>query len=164
MTPPPHPIPQDDLTEPVSWLAQFPAPRRSGLAELFYRVVRRGETSASEIVQEVVAEVYRKLQWTADFEKRQFWCQVINTLQDDPQPAQAYAETVCAMEALPPEEKAARKLEKSKAYALESMRGKPITDKQRALILAKGYTSEIPNDRWEASKLIDALLRGRGTR
>jgi hypothetical protein len=152
----------DVPSEPTTWLSQWPANRRSTLANLFYAVIRRGETFPPAIIEAVMADIYRRLQWTSDFEKRQWWSQVLNTLQDDPHAAQAYAETVCAIEALPAAEKAARKAERAKTFMATAMRGKPVTEKQLGLLRSKGYTGEIPQDRASASELIDRLLCGKG--
>jgi hypothetical protein len=153
----------DEAPEPLSWLAQFPAPRRSTLANLFYTVIRRGETVPAAVVEQVVADIHLRLQWSTDFDQRQWWCQVLNILGDDPKAAQSYAGEVLAIEQLPAAEKARRKEDKAKPFIVASMRGKEITDKQRTLIQAKGWTGAVPTDRAEASALIDRLLRPGGT-
>ena len=61
-------------------------------------------------------------------------------------------------EQLPRAEREALKREKAKAFVLEAMRGKPVTDKQLYLLRARGYTGPRPADRARASTLIDALL------
>ena len=115
------------------------------------------------IVNAVMADIHRKLQCTADFDKRQWWSQVSNAISDDPQAAQAYAAEVLAIEQLPAAEKTRLKEEKAKTFVLAAMHGKEPTDKQLSLIRSKGYVGEMPQDRGSASKLIDALLRGKST-
>jgi hypothetical protein len=141
------------------WLAQWPAPSRSALAQLFYLVIRRGTLALPAVVAQVADELETRLQWTSDPEKRRLCCEVLQSLRDDPGGAQDYAGEVLALEQLPAAEKAHLKEGRSKPYVLEAMKGKPITDKQRWLIRSKGYTGELPADRAAASEIIDALLR-----
>jgi hypothetical protein len=148
-----------DAPADLGWLAQWPPRRRSTLANHFYQAARSGLSAPPQIVDHVMAAIQRKLMWKTDFEERQFWCEVFNTIADDPQAAQAYAGEVLAVEQLPAAAKAARKVEKSKAYVLEAMRGREATPKQHGLLRALGHAGELPADRAVASELIDALLR-----
>jgi hypothetical protein len=148
--------------EPVNWLQQWPANRRSTLANLFYAAIRKGSIAPPAIIEALVADINQKLRWTADFDKRQFWCQVLNILADDPHAAQAYAGEVLAVEQLPPEEKAIRKAERSKAFALQAMTGQEATQKQHWMLRSLGFTEALPADRAAASEMIDRLLRERG--
>jgi hypothetical protein len=140
------------------WLDQWPQARRSTIANWFYAAVRSGHTDPSAIVEAVQGTLHRRLQWTANLDQRQWLSQILNTMADDPRAAQAYAASVVAREHLPPAEKSALKHERAKAFVLEAMRGKPITEKQAWLIRSTGYTDAIPQDRAEASALIDRLL------
>jgi hypothetical protein len=152
----------DVSPEPTTWLSQWPANRRSPVANSFYAAVRRGMTSPPTIIETVIADIHRKLQWISDFEKRQFWCQVINTMQDDPSAVQEYAASVIAIEELPAAEKAARKAQKAKIFVAAAMRGKEATQKQHWMLRSLGHTGALPTDRAEASELIDSLLRRTG--
>jgi hypothetical protein len=152
----------DVPSEPASWLAQWPANRRSTLANFFYAAVRTGVTSPPAIVAHVTRTLARQLSWTSDTDKRQVWCQVLDALQDGPPAAQAYAAEVLAIEQLPAAEKAARKQEKSKTFVLEAMKGKEATQKQHWMLRSLGHTGELPADRAEASELIDRLLHAKG--
>jgi hypothetical protein len=156
-----HQPPPRDI--PLSWIDQWPAPaHRSALAQIFYAVIRRGEIAPPAIIEQVIAEIHTRLTWTTAFTKRQFWHQVLNTLADDPQSAKSYAAEIVAIKLLPVIEKAARKRKAARKYMTESMRGKPTTDNQRWLIRRRGYAGDIPEDRAEASALIDRLLHGEG--
>jgi hypothetical protein len=148
--------------EPVSWLAQWPPERRSGLAQLFYAAVRRGYTAPPAIVEQVVAAIHHRLQWATAFETRQWWSQVCNTISDAPQWAQMYAAEVLATEQLPRAERERRKEARAKTYMQQAMQGKPATDKQRWLLGGLGYRGTLPTDRAEASALIDQLLQTKG--
>jgi hypothetical protein len=154
------------LTEPDptsdSWLAQWPSNRRSTLANLFYSAVRRGLTEPPAIVEQVTAEIHRRLQWATAFETRQWWCQVLNTLSDDPRGAQTYAAEVLATEHLPRAERERQKQERAKTYIQQAMQGKPVTDKQLWLLRSLGHRGPLPSDRADASMLIDTLLRKKG--
>jgi hypothetical protein len=57
--------------EPPSWINQFPAPKRSALAQHFYTAVCSGATDPASIVAHVQASLHRRLQWTVDHDQRQ---------------------------------------------------------------------------------------------
>jgi hypothetical protein len=154
------------LAEPdpatVSWLAQWPPHRRSALANFFFAAVRRGLTEPPAIVEQVTAEIHRRLQWATASETRQWWFQVLNTLSDDPRGAQTYAAEVLATEQLPRAERERQKQERAKQFIQQAMQGKPATDKQLWLLRTLGHRGPLPSDRAEASVWIDALLRKKG--
>jgi hypothetical protein len=147
---------------PVSWLAQWPAPRRSTLANLFYAAVRCGLTAPSDIVEQVTREMHQRLQWATDFKKRQWWSQVLNTISDDLRGAQTYAAEVLATEQLPRAERARQKQERAKTFIQQAMQGKPATKKQLSLLRCLGHLGPLPSDRADASMLIDTLVRTKG--
>src|SRR5438874_3979814 len=70
--------------DPPSWLAQWPATRRSGRANLFYAAVRNGATNPATIVGHRQAALYRKLQCTTDHDQRMRAGQLLNMTADDP--------------------------------------------------------------------------------
>ena len=146
----------------VSWLAQWPTKRRSTLANLFYGAVRGGLTEPPAIIEQVTAEIHRRLQWATNFETRQWWSQVLNTLSDDPRGARAYAAEVLATEQLPRAERERQKQQRARQFIEQAMQGKPATDKQRWVLRNLGHRGPLPSDRAEASALIDTLLRKKG--
>jgi hypothetical protein len=148
--------------EPVSWLAQWPTTRRSTVANLFYIAIRRGATSPPAIVEQVADDIYQRLMWTSDPDKRHWWGQVLTTLHDDPRGAQGYAAEVLAREQLPAAEHAAQKREQAKGFVLAAMKGKPVTEKQLRFLRSLGHAGPLPSDRAEASELIDGLMRRTG--
>jgi hypothetical protein len=150
--------------EPVSWLLNFAAPRRSLLANLFCGVIRRGETSPAEILAQVGIEIQRRFAWLTDPDKREFFHQVLSIIDADPKAVKNYTETVLAREQLPAAERVALKEERAKTFIVAAMRDKPATEKQLWLLRSKGYRGTLPADRAEASELIDALLRRTGGR
>src|SRR5439155_23708320 len=149
---------------PPTWLSLCPAPKRSILAQHFYNAVRSGVTDLPAIVDHVATNIHRRLQWTSDFEQRQFWGEVVNSFADNPKAVRDYAASVLATEQLPATERAALKREKAKAFVLEAMKGKPVTEKQLWLLRSKGYRGEMPTDRAQATDLIDTLLTRTGAR
>jgi hypothetical protein len=147
-----------------SWLTQWPPERRSTIANWFFHAVRAGHTDPGAIVAAIADELRRRLQWTANPDQRQWLREVVHRLAADRTAAEAYARTVLEREQLPPAAKAQRKHEQARAFMLEHMRDKPVTDRQAALLRAKGYAGPWPQDRAQASQVIDQLLLTAGGR
>lgn len=150
--------------DPTDWLSQWPAATRSTIANWFFTAVRSGTSDPAAIVAQVRTDLHRRLQWTSTSPQRQLLAQVATALQADPVAARTYAASVYPREQLPEAAKAALKHEKAKAFVLEAMKGKPATDKQLALLRSLGHGGAVPNDRAEASMLIETLLRQTGGR
>ena len=91
-------------------------------------------TAPAAIVEQVAQEIHRRLHWVADHDTRQLWCQVLYTLQDDSQGAQAYAAAVLAREQLPKAERERQKQERARLYIHQAMQGKQATAKQLWLL------------------------------
>jgi hypothetical protein len=147
-----------------TWLDQWPPAKRSGLAQLFYAAVRSGAMDPAAIVEEVRLTLVRRLQWTVDTVRRQWFSQILNTMADDPAHVQRYAAAVLAREQLPREAKSALKRTQAHTFMQEAMQGKPVTEAQIWRLRREGYTGTIPDDRREASALIDQLLREKAGR
>jgi hypothetical protein len=164
----PHPSQQDPLipTPPErpdqpSWLDQWPASKRSTIANDFYTIVRQGQHDPATIVAHVHATLLRRLHGPATHEQRQFARQVLRSLEDDPEAAAAYAASVYAREHLPPDEKARLKQAQAMYYMVQAMMGWPATAKQHAYLRSLGYAGELPEDRAQALALIGTLLHGK---
>jgi hypothetical protein len=141
----------------ASWLDQFPADRRSTVANWFHFAVREGARTPAAVVIAVQETVRRRLTGESDPARRAHLATVAHALQQDG--ALAYAAEVITYEQLPYAERQRVKAERGKPYMVEAMRGKPPTEKQLALLRSKGVSS-MPEDRAEASQMIDRLLQG----
>ena len=137
------------------WLDQFPANKRSGVANWFHHAVREGALTPHAVLTAVRVLLHRRLQWRPDAH----YSAVLATLQHDQAGALAYAQYVLAYEALPSAERQRVKASRALAYLKTTMRGKPVTDAQRWKLGSLGYRGEPPVDRAAASALIDHLLQ-----
>jgi hypothetical protein len=147
-----------------AWLDQWPPTRRSTLANWFYAAVRSGLTTLPAIVDHVSATLHQRLQWTSDPAKREWLCQVLTSIREDPHAAEDYAGEVWALEQLPADAKARLKAERAQAFMIEAMRGREPSARQVAFLRSLGYTGAPPRERAEASAMIDRLLREKGAR
>jgi hypothetical protein len=103
--------------------------------------------------------IQRRLAWgTAD----DWPHEVLGHLHTDRGGAMRYAAAVIAYEQLPPAQRQRVKAERRFAFLKGTMRGKPVTAPQAALLRTLGYQGPPPSDRAEASRLIEALLHGKG--
>src|SRR5712691_9319554 len=144
-------------SDPRAWLEHFPANRRSALANWFHYAVRGGSRTPAAVVHQVQQTVQRRLQWASAHTVDAHLCAVLEVLQTDRAGAVAYAESVLSYEQLPDEARQRVKAERATPYLQEAMRGKPVTEKQTALLRRLGYTGAPPEDRAAASALIDRL-------
>ena len=159
---------QGDLGErgdPVTarrWLEQFPAPRRSAIANWYHYAVRNSACSPADVVHQVMQTVQRRLQWARDPAETAHLHTVLKALQTDRSGALAYAASVIIYEYMPADARQQVKAERATLYLQEAMRGQLVTAKQTAYLRALGYTGPHPEDRAAASALIDRLKRGGG--
>jgi hypothetical protein len=137
-----------------AWLEQWPAARRTGLANLFCEAVRAGNTTPDRVVAHVQQAVSRRLQWSTREERRVHFHQVLMALAADRPGTLAYAETVIAWEALPYDVRQAAKHERAAHYQQQHMADLPPTDKQLTYLRSLGYAGTAPGNRAEASALI----------
>jgi hypothetical protein len=115
-------------------------------------------------VRWVAADLERRLAWASDPQKRETWADALHALTSDSQRAEPYAALVLYNEHLPREERKRQQHEKAKTYVFQAMQGKPATEKQHGLLRRLGYAGELPEDRADASALIDRLMRQQGGR
>lgn len=148
--------------DPRAWLEHFPAPRRSGVANWFHYAVRAGHTTLAAVVFQVEQTVLRRLQWASAHTDTAHLRTVLEALQADRAGALAYAANVIAYEQLPYDVRQRVNAARATPYLQEAMRGKPVTEKQTALLRTLGYTGPQPDDRAAASALIDRLTQGGG--
>jgi hypothetical protein len=141
--------------DPREWLTQWPAGRRSLLANTFHFATRKGACTPHAVVAAVIQDLQRRLQRGDDAMLRA----VLEQLQSNPALALPYAETVITYEQLPYEARQRAKAERATPYLLEAMRGKPVTDKQSASLRALGHIGPQPEERAAASALIACLTR-----
>src|SRR5262245_54435630 len=92
-------IPQSP--DPRAWLEPFPAPRRSGIANIFHCTVRDGHSTPDAVVCQVRQKVQRRLQWISTPTETAHLQAVLDALQTDYAGALAYAQSVLDFERLP---------------------------------------------------------------
>ena len=160
-------IPQDDpqqqpSPDPRAWLEKIQIKKRSTVANWFHQAVRTGATTPAEICHQVSQTVQRRLEWASPPETQQFLQAVLEALHLDPAGTLAYAASVLAYEQLPYKKRQRVKLERSFQYFKAQMKGQLTTDKQIWRLRHEGYTGPIPEDRAEASELIDRLQQQKG--
>ena len=124
---------------------------------LFY--MRKGEKYADEIIDLIQRKLEINKRWGLEGTNAQ-WEKYFAIIDKDTQLKEfyeimAYAEE---WEKKTPEEKQKIKKQQSQYFMKQSMKGKPTTGKQIALLKSKGLEN-IPTDRFEASELIDAYLQ-----
>lgn len=144
------------------WLEQFPAPRRSAIANWYHHAVRNGACAPAAVVHQVQQTLQRRLQWAREPTDTAHPHTVLKALQADHAGALAYAASVIAYECMPADARQQVKAERAVPYLQEAMRGQPVTEKQAAYLRALGYTGPHPEDRAAASALIDRFKRGGG--
>ena len=154
--------PASPSPDPRSWLELLPAPRRSGTANWFHDAVRSGATTPMAVYQHVLANVSRRLWQERDAERAAHLRHALEVLRTEQAGALAYAATVLHYEQLPYEERQRVKAERSVHFLHEAMRGKAVTPTQVACLRRLGYAGQVPQDRAEASLLIDRLTQERG--
>ena len=145
--------------DPEAWLQQWPAPRRSFLAKLFYRAVRTGCDDPPRVVAWVRADVARRLEGSTTSSHDPLFLDVHHTLTTPPASAEAYAALVLYNEHLPRDERQRQKREHAKNYVQQAMQGKPPTDAQLRYLHRLGYRGSPPTDRAHASALIDRHIK-----
>ncbi|MCM3903671.1 MAG: hypothetical protein ND866_18375 [Pyrinomonadaceae bacterium] len=126
-------------SQAVNFLDQFEPARRSGVAQLFYIAVREGAATPSSVIESVRAAIRRKAG--------------LASLLDTPE-ALAFAQYCIERESLPPEEKAALKVENRKRYQREYLKAQKPTIKQLNYLRNLGCLV-VPQNMLEASELID---------
>lgn len=138
-----------------SFLEAFPVARRSLIANQFHCAVRGGATTVDAVIREVKRDAISRMtfaggeRWTTQRE-------LLRLLETDT--AGAFAKTVIAHEALPPEEKLQLQAQRSEAYRREYLKAKPPTQKQLEFLKTLGCFTT-PSSRLHASELIERSKR-----
>lgn len=133
---------------------EFPASQHGPVANHFCSCIREGNKEYTKM--------YFYLKKEKAYRDRYNGNETVNklfelALNNDPRIKQAF-DYYIEWEKKSHAEKDKIKKEKGNFFALSSMKGKEPTDKQIAFLRAKGQ--EIPKDRFEASKLIDQIIKG----
>lgn len=137
------------------WLEQFPAKRRSTLANWFHFAVRNGAVEPAAILNEVRGQARHKhdSRWSNP-DDQAFALQVATALKEDRERALAYVAFVLAYEAAPAAERAALKEQQAEAGRKAWMEQQPPTDAQRRFLVSLGCPT-VPENRRQASELIE---------
>jgi hypothetical protein len=116
-----------------------------------------GARTPEEVVAGAVrigSERFRQAARRRDARQVEQLTELASALREDPGGALAFAAEALRRERMPPQERARQKTAMAMAAA---MHGKPVTPAQRDLLVRHGMA--VPGDRWEASQLIDSLLK-----
>ena len=145
--------PHEQPPDPRSFLEQFPAHRRSTIANWFHYAFRHGAQSPAAVLSAVRQTCARRQQGRNDPDA----AQVVAALDADQAGALGYAQYVIEYEALPLDARRKLKAERAFGYLKEAMIGKPPTPAQVSYLHSLGHRGPAPADRQAASQLIDEL-------
>jgi hypothetical protein len=145
--------------DPRSWLDHIPPPRRGPVANIFHGAVRQTRLCDPRLVVQAVRDACaRRQRWGTDTDV----AAILAALDTDPASALRYAQYIVDYESLPREARQRLKAERAIHYVKEAMRGQAATPAQLTYLRALGWRGDPPEDRAEASTLIDQLRRGGG--
>lgn len=140
-----------------AFLALFPAPRRSFIANQFLAVVRAGETDPAVIVSVITAEMRsRCARYFGESGDR--YRELLLALGENPQEAREEAEHALWWESLTPDQQRHEKAKRARESFDVWGEAQPATDKQIDLLRRLGHTEEVPS-KAAASRIIDNLLK-----
>ena len=145
-----------------AWLDHIPAHKRGTVANWFHYAVRNGAQTPHTVCSAVGQTIHRRLEWSSDLTSRQVLQGVLEVLRTHQAEALAYAQSVLDYERLPYQDRQKVKAQRSLQYLKGSMAGKPATEAQHGLLRRLGYAGALPDDRAEASALIDRLMHQEG--
>jgi hypothetical protein len=148
------------MKQDEAFIQHFEVPVRSTISNAFLDAIRRDQArDAREVVTLVLDQAVAWLRQPYTRSRGELTIALIGEFEEE---ALAYAEGKFAYLALSDEEKRRRKWEKGEQHALVVMKDKPVSQNQRNLLLAWGYTeAEIPTDMAAASELIKATKKAR---
>lgn len=141
-------------------LEYFPAKVRGPVLNEVFNCTRSGVRVAS-VVEHIISTKIRQ------YSSRYTLSPTLEALkqflaQNDPEIVDALLdeaiEHCVSWDALPFDERERIKASKAQVFATNGMKGKEPTDRQKSFIKSKGY--EVPADRYEASQLIDKIIKG----
>lgn len=150
---------------PGDFLKQFPANHQGVVGTVFCHKVRAGARDPITLLEAVERHALDRLEnpFDSDTPEGLETMRILAELIGTPESAR-FALFILWREGLSFKErqrlKAASKAAKGDEYARQAMAQKPPTDKQLALLKAKGCRT-VPKTRLEASELIGAILNGR---
>ena len=143
------------------FLENFPQSVRSTISNLFLEPIRSRITDPVFVLRFVFkASKDRAESRYADADRIQRETDLQSMLRAKYTDALALAEYYIAYESLPPSEKQRIKSASVGAYLIDAMQEKPVTEKQRELLIKLGWAGNMPLDRKAASLEIDRLLNG----
>ncbi|PZA06098.1 MULTISPECIES: hypothetical protein [unclassified Meiothermus] len=146
-------VPERILHDRLAFLAYFPAEQRSTGANLLLEAVRAGCSEPHQVVG-----------FALERANRRHWSEAAHTLrllaELDPEALLAGARWALWWEALPWAERQRLKAERATEALERHMQELPPTEKQLAYLHRLGHRGPVPISRLEASRLIDALLKG----
>lgn len=151
---------------PGDFLRQFPPNHTGAVGHVFCARAREGHGTVAELLAAVGEWADERLEnpYPGDTEDAVRVARRLSAAVSTDEAAR-FARFILWRESLPFAErerlKAAARAAKGADYARAAMAAKPPTDKQLALLRAKGCPT-VPQTRLEASELIDAYLSGRG--
>jgi hypothetical protein len=143
------------------YLDRFPHHRRATAANDFCHAVRGGCLTVHDILVAVYQKNKARLDGMYDCpnkEQEEYLLCLIDSLQDIE--ATRFAEHIIRRESMPLEERAKMKRERAEKFREEYMQGLDPTQKQIEYLRSLGVRT-IPLTRLEASKMIDAALKGK---
>ncbi len=132
----------------MKFLEFFEPKLRSGVANNFLEVIRKGETDPGKVLTKLLNNSWRShLHGTI----RQYYTQ-----------ARQYVEYLLQWESLSFEEKDQIKRARSQEYIDQHMEKLPATVKQVNYLRSLGYAGTVPENRRKAKELIDKFLKQKG--
>jgi hypothetical protein len=159
---PPEKLQPSEIDRAHDFLNRFPTSMRSHISNIFLNAIRAGAASEDMVVAAVAATAIQR------FQRAQHWQDVADVakfallnklLAAHAGEACHFAAGCIAWEALPQQEKAARKATREGAYRRRHMAGLEATPKQRSYLRVLGYVGPVES-RLHASRQIDALRQG----
>ncbi len=151
---------QDDLSTLRAFLAYFPQPQKSHVANLFLLPVRQGHTNPSEVRAAVVDDLHERIRraiaYRYDSARDR---EILAVVLREPDEALDFARWAIQYERLTPAEKQRIKNNRSAEAIGVAMDREEPTEKQVAYLRRKGYQGPIESKKF-ASSLIDIYTRG----
>lgn len=141
------------------FLECFPPEHQGPIANFFYEARRSvlGPISPRELASITWNEVKAKL--AEGWEGKVDLALVLTVMRDKSNLALAYADHVIRQEARPPSEKIKERQDTERLHREEWMRKQPPTLKQKNFLTS--YDLPVPENRFEASEAIEAVLKGK---
>lgn len=145
------------MRQDEAFIQHFEVPKRSTISNAFLDAIRRDKArDAREVVDNVLNQAVEWLRWPDKRQRGELTIALIGEFEAE---ALAYADGKFAYLALSDEERADVKDGKAKEHMEAWMEKQPPTEKQLAVLRAKGYSGDaLPTNRLAAKRLLDVLL------